>query len=47
DCAPIEVNAIEHTVRFPGGASLAALRGKTVVLFVEMVDANLYGFRLH
>ncbi|MBL9214414.1 MAG: hypothetical protein JNG83_02950, partial [Opitutaceae bacterium] len=24
DCAPIEVNAIEHTVRFPGGASLAA-----------------------
>jgi hypothetical protein len=43
---PVEVNAIEHTVRFKGGASLAALQGKRVILFVEMVDANLYGFRI-
>jgi hypothetical protein len=29
-----------------GGTRVAALRGRRVVLFVEMTDANLYGFRL-
>jgi hypothetical protein len=46
DCAPITSNTIEHPVRFAGGTRLAALRGRRVVLFVEMTDANLYGFRL-
>ena len=29
------------------GSNLKALEGKRVVLFIEMSDANLYGFRLH
>lgn len=46
DCAPIKVNAIEHPVRFTGGTRLDTLRGKRVRLFVEMVEADLYGFKL-
>ena len=46
DSVPIEANSIEHVVQFKQGASLEAIKGKTVVLFVEMLDANLYGFRL-
>lgn len=47
DCTPVEANSIEHVVQFKNGSSLKALNGKKVVLFIEMVDANLYGFRLH
>jgi hypothetical protein len=47
DCVPVEANSIEHIVQFKQGSSLKALQGKKVVLFIEMLDANLYGFRLH
>lgn len=47
DCIPVETNSIEHVVEFQNGASLKALQGKKVVLFIEMQDANLYGFRIH
>ena len=47
DCVPVEVNSIEHTVQFKNGASLNALQGKKVVLFIEMLDSNLYSFRIH
>ncbi len=47
DCVPVEANAIEHVVQFKQGASLAAIRGKKVVLFIEMLDADLYAFRVH
>ena len=47
DCVPVEVNSIEHTVQFKNGASLKALQGKKVVLFIEMLDSNLYSFRIH
>ena len=47
DCQPVEVNSIEHVVQFKNGSSLKALQGKKVVLFIEMLDANLYSFRLH
>jgi hypothetical protein len=46
DCQPILANSTEYTVQFRNGASLASIRGKTVVLCVEMLDSNLYGFRL-
>ena len=46
DCVPVEANSIEHTVQFKHGASLKALQGKKVVLFIELLDSNLYGFRL-
>ena len=46
DSVPIEANSIEHVVQFRNGPSLGALKGKKVVLFIEMLDANLYGFRL-
>lgn len=46
DCPPLTSNSIEHPVQFAGGSSLAALRGRRVVMFVEMTNANLYGFRL-
>ena len=47
DCVPVEANSIEHTVQFKNGASLKALQGKKVVLFIEMLDSNLYSFRVH
>ena len=47
DCQPVEVNSIEHVVQFKNGSTLKALQGKKVVLFVEMLDANLYSFRVH
>ncbi|MDB6092842.1 MAG: hypothetical protein JWM32_404 [Verrucomicrobia bacterium] len=46
DCVPIEANNIEQVVQFKQGASLRALQGRRVVLFVEMVDADLYSFRI-
>jgi hypothetical protein len=46
DCQPVLANNTEFTVQFRNGASLAAIRGKTVVLCVEMLDSDLYGFRL-
>jgi hypothetical protein len=46
DCQPILANSTEFTVPFRNGTSLASIRGKTVVLCVEMLDADLYGFRL-
>ena len=47
DCTPVESNSIEHVVQLRNRTSLKALEGKKVVLFIEMLDANLYGFRLH
>ena len=47
DCQPVETNSIEQVVQFKHGSSLKELQGKTVVLFIEMLDADLYGFRLH
>jgi hypothetical protein len=46
DCRPIEANGIEQVVEFRDGSSLKSIRGRTVVLFVEMLDSDLYGFRL-
>lgn len=46
DCVPIHANSIEHTVRFKSGQTLEALRGRPVRLLFEMVDADLYGFRV-
>jgi hypothetical protein len=45
DCEPILANSTEHAVKFKGG-SLSSLKGRRVVLFVRMVDADLYGFRV-
>lgn len=45
DCEPVYANSVEHTVRFKGGESLGALRGKPVYLLFKMADADLYGFR--
>lgn len=46
DCQPIETNSIEQPVHFKNGTSLQSLRGKCVVLFIELLDADLYGFRV-
>ena len=46
DCVPIHANNVEHTVQFNNGATLESLRGKQVRLLFEMVDADLYGFRM-
>ena len=47
DCVPLEVNSIAAPVAFKSGTSLKSLHGRTVVLFIEMLDADLYGFRVH
>lgn len=44
DCLPVYANSVEHTVQFKGGASLESLRGRSVCLFFQMIDADLYGF---
>ena len=46
DCVPIGANSAAHVVAFRDGSSLKAIRGRRVVLFVEMLDADLYGFRV-
>jgi len=46
DCIPIDVNSVDHVVQFKNGSSLKDLHGKHVVLFIEMLDADLYGFRV-
>jgi hypothetical protein len=46
DCVPIHANSIEHTVQFKNGATLESLRARPVRLLFEMVDADLYGFRV-
>lgn len=46
DCNPIDANSIEHVVQFKNGSSLKELQGKSVVLFIELLDADLYGFRI-
>ncbi|MDB6092843.1 MAG: hypothetical protein JWM32_405 [Verrucomicrobia bacterium] len=46
DCHPIEANGIEQVVQFKDGSSLKALQGKNVVLFIELLDSDLYGFRV-
>ena len=46
DCIPIDVNSVDHVVQFKNGSSLKDLQGKRVVLFIEMLDADLYGFRV-
>jgi len=45
DCAPICENSIEHTVQFKN-AKFETLSGQSVCLLFEMVDADLYGFRM-
>ena len=46
DCEPLRADSVEHLVRFQGGASLDSLRGRSVCLLFQMVDADLYGFRM-
>jgi hypothetical protein len=46
DCVPIHTNSIEHTVQFKNSPTLESLRGRPVRLLFEMVDADLYGFRV-
>ncbi len=46
DCQPIEADSIEHTVEFKDGSSLKPIQGRKVVLFVYMLDADLYSFRV-
>jgi len=46
DCVPIHANSIEHTVQFKNGTTLESLSGRKVRLLFEMVDADLYGFRV-
>jgi hypothetical protein len=46
DCLPIDTNSIEQVVQFKSGSSLKDLQGKRVVLFIELLDADLYGFRV-
>jgi hypothetical protein len=46
DCVPVHANSAENTVQFKNGQTLEALRGRPVRLLFEMVDADLYGFRV-
>jgi hypothetical protein len=46
DCIPIDANGIEQVVRFKNGSSLNELQGRTVVLVIELLDVDLYGFRI-
>jgi len=46
-CRPILTNSIEHTVQFKNGANLESLKGQSVCLLFQMVDADLYGFRIY
>jgi hypothetical protein len=46
DCVPVRVNSIEHNVQFKNDATLDSLSGRKVRLLFEMIDANLYGFRV-
>lgn len=45
DCEPIHANSIEHTVVFGDAPNLGSLHGRSVCVLVEMVNADLYGFR--
>ena len=44
DCVPIEVDSIQHTVKFKE-RKVEELLGKTVRLYIAVHDADLYGFR--
>ena len=46
DCRPIGADGTAHVVEFKNGPGLESIRGRSVVLFVEMQDADLYGFRV-
>lgn len=46
DCEPIYADSIQYDVKFKQGASLKPLAGRKVVLFISLLDADLYGFRL-
>jgi hypothetical protein len=46
DCVPVHTNSIEHTVQFKNGTTLEGLSGRKVRLLFEMIDADLYGFRM-
>jgi len=46
DCTPIQSNSIEHNVQFKNGTTLKELSGKKVRLLFEMVDTDLYAFRV-
>ena len=45
DGLPVLDNSIEYSVAFKDGMNLASLRGKSVCLLFEVVNADLYGFR--
>ncbi len=46
DCEPIYADSVGYAARFKNGESLDSLRGRSVCLLFEMVDADLYAFRL-
>ncbi len=46
DCLPIYANSVEHTVQFKNGVSLESLRERSVCLLFQMVNVDLYGFRI-
>ena len=46
DCIPVRANSTEHSVKFKSGTTLEGLIGRKVRLLFEMVDADLYGFRV-
>lgn len=46
DCDPIVTNGVAQAVSFRGNTNLKQWQGRRVVLFIEMVDADLYGFRI-
>ena len=46
DCTPIYANSVEHTVQFKDKSNLESLNGCSVCLLFQMVNADLYGFRI-
>lgn len=45
DCSPLQINATGATVQWNGGANLAALSGKSVLLSFAAARTKLYSFR--
>lgn len=45
DCQEIYGDAIEHVVRWKGGADVSGLAGKPVRLRIDLKDADVYSFR--
>ncbi len=45
DCVPLQANSVTQNVHFKN-AKLESLKGKPVCLLFEVLDADLYGFRI-